>query len=256
MNKKLVWAIFVVLIVTASYFVWSYRESSQRDLYDGTSQTTYNLDISQEASRLVKVDVADWKTYTIPELGIEFRYPAYFGNAIIEKTERTSCPQTKTYQSAELLPSSDYVVSFTDAPKVGTGGSYIEAKVLIAQTENATNYCGLDISTLGEKMSLNPDYKKVHSGRLGLKEEYVSTLYTGLGTDVSKFYSLFFIKRNQMILIQPNITFLPYAQSAEAKEISSNGDIVGFVENSRTAESIRSYLRDFEALAATFEFTN
>lgn len=211
---------------------------------------------STENNQIVKVDIADWKTYYISDLGIEFKYPSYFGDVIIKKTDRTSCPQMKTYQSPELLPSKDYVVSFSNNPKVGTGGSYIEARILIARTENNTNYCGLDIAKLGNIMSSKSNYQKLNSGRANIREEYVSDLFTSLGTSVDQFYSLFFVKRNEMILVQPIITFIPYSGSDEMKEIEKNTNIIDFVKTDKIAEQVRGYLRDFEALAASVKFTN
>ncbi len=251
--------IVIVILLIAGGVYWGMKDKNTTlavPVITSISPFVVTGSNSTETRQLVKVDVSDWKTFTISDLGVEFKYPAYFGGVIIKKTDRASCPQTKTYQSPELLPSQDYVISFSNKPQVGTGKSYMEARINIASTENNTIYCGLDISVLGKKMDSNSNYQKLNSGRTNIKEEYMSNIFTTIGTSANQFYSFLFVKRNTMILVQPIITFIPYAGTIEEKEIAKDNDIVGFITSSKNAETARLYFRDFEALAASLKFTN
>lgn len=267
MNKKLIWgvviAVVVIIVVAGAYF---YKVEKETNYGDSENQlqllkTGSSTGVAQEKKELAKMDITDWKTGVLSELGIEFRYPAYFGNVVVKKTDRTSCPTMKTYARNGILPSQDYILSFSNNPKIGTEGSYMESYVRIARTENNTNYCGLDLLDLKSKFSTDPNYVASAFVPTNASEAYMSKIDTTIGTSADQYYTLYFIERNSLSVIQPQITFIPYANSTEWLDITqreAKGDdaaIVNFIEKSDKAQQIRNYMADFQKVASTFKFT-
>lgn len=267
MKKKIIWGVIVVVLIIVGIFIyrdlnqsycWPYCPEVTDQDSDGITTLT-----STETRHLVKVDISEWKTFAITDIGVEFKYPEYYGDVIVKKTDRTSCPGMKAYAANGVLPSQDYIISFSQAPKIGTGGSYVESYFLVAKTENSTNYCGLDILELKKKLPTDPWYSSSVLSHPSATEAYVSDIGTPIGTSVNQFYSLYFISRNQTVLIQPLINFIPYANSIEWAGITERqktegpfDSIVNFVKEDIEAESIRSKFNDFEKIVSTIKFTN
>lgn len=206
-----------------------------------------------------KNDPKAWKHFSNNVFGIEFDYPTYLGHVIVEKGSR-GCPEMKTYSRNGQLPTEDYNIWFTNMQRIGVGGSYIDYHISVIRTENNVNICGKDLLDFRKDIIRDPKYQSSEFPHQFASNAYVSTVDTTIGTSVNQFYTLYFIKRNMINVIQPNITFIPVAGSDEAKEISKNetpddpfSSIVNFVLHHDNAKKIRDYLHDFRKIVDTIK---
>jgi len=210
-----------------------------------------------------KYDITGWKNFTDSSLGISFDYPAYLGHVIVEKANSQSCPEMKTYARNGQLLSHDYIIWFSERQRVGSGGSYMIYNIPVIKTENNTEICGTDLLTLRENMPSDPRYQSSVFVQPNASNAYISTVDTTIGTSANQFYTLYFIERNKLTVMQPNITFIPYAYSAEGNEIMQKenlknqiSSIVDFVLHSDNAKMIRDYFADFKILVESIKVTN
>ncbi len=206
-----------------------------------------------------KNDPKAWKHFSNSNLGLEFDYPTYLGHVIVEKGSR-GCPEMKTYSRNGQLPTEDYNIWFTNMQRIGVGGSYMDYHISVIRTENNVNICGKDLLDFRKDIIRDPKYQSSEFPHQFASNAYVSTVDTTIGTSVNQFYTLYFIKRNMINVIQPNITFIPVAGSDEAKEISKNetpddpfSSIVNFVLHHDNAKKIRDYLHDFRKIVDTIK---
>lgn len=206
-----------------------------------------------------KNDPKAWKHFSSNILGLEFDYPAYLGNALIKKSSRI-CPEMKTYSRNGQLEAEDYNIWFTNMQRVGVDGSYMDYYISVIRTENNVNICGKDLLDFRKDIIRDPKYQSSEFPHQFASNASVSTVDTTIGTSVNQFYTLYFIKRNMINVIQPNITFIPVASSDEAREISKNetpddpfSSIVNFVLHDNKARQVRDYMNDFKQLVSSIK---
>ena len=210
-----------------------------------------------------QADTNGWKKFSDSAIGLEFEYPAYLGHVIVEKTDSKSCPLMKTYSRNGQLQSEDYLIWFSEMQHVGSGGSYVEYRIPIIKTENNTEICGTDLSELRKNLASDTQYQSSVLPQPYATDAFVSTVDTTIGTSANQFYTLYFIQRNSMTVIQPDITFHPYWKSNEEKEIVQKetskdpfSSIVDFVLHSDNAKQIRNYLADYKRVVTSMKVTN
>jgi hypothetical protein len=204
-----------------------------------------------------------WKKFFDRTLGLEFEYPAYLGHVIVEKANSMSCPEMKTYARNGQLEAEDYLIWFSNLQHIGTSTSYVEYYIPLIKTENSTMVCGIDLVELRKNLASNPQYQSSAFPQLYATDAYVSTIGTTIGTSANQFYTLYFIKRNSMVVIQPDIRFMPVANSNEENEIVQKettkdmySSIINYVLKSDSAKPIRNYMDDFKKVVASMKIVD
>ena len=214
-----------------------------------------------------KKDVANnisedkYLTYKSSEYGPEFTYPKSWGEVDIKAGNKT-CPEEDTYRTSDTLNVFDWEFSFLETMLPGSD-SIIRTGVRTYELDPKNmNTCGDEFllkiarkEILPESLSsfqLNSITTK--SGMSGTYNRQASRLNTESRTQYT-----FFINETSGIIhiIQPYISFIPYFDSPELKEMEQkyDGDMFQYLLKGKTSENIRKYLEEFKEMAESLKFS-
>lgn len=207
----------------------------------------------------VSVD-AETVLYTDQTYGISFSYPKSWGEPTV-RSGNSACPEEDTYRTADQVVIYDREIRFTQHDLPGTD-SYIESGIRLHRLDpTKASPCNNElIKSLATKKITGQEISSVKldianiPGFYGVHNENASRL----DTEGREQYTLFVEESPTSILVvQPYMSFIPYAESPEWKEISTKypNNMSAYLKEGNTADAIRSYIVQFRKLAEGVKYT-
>lgn len=200
------------------------------------------------------VETATYVTHRDRMTGFNFTYPLKWGSVDVVPGNQT-CPEEDTYRTADTLSvfDSEYQFDDTDLPK---SDSFIRSGIRLYEVDPSDqNGCGDEFILMLAKGEFNGE--ALSSFKL---ERFESAEYVGyynpsasrLDTEFRAQYLLFpkGYVGGKLTVIQPYMSFIPYAGSPEIKEIDADypGDIASYVNSGRTSGLIRERVAELKTL--------
>ena len=213
---------------------------------------------TKDESEGVKGDT-EYVTYENREHGLEFMYPKIWGEVILKEGNQT-CPEEDTYRTQDTLHVYDREFSF-DEIKLPGSESFIRSGIRTYEFDpNNLNGCGDDFLLKLWRGEIVPETFSsfrifsltIPSGLSGIYNEDASRLDTEYRVQYTFFKPSI---GEQVYVLQPYVSFVPYAGSPELKEIEQRfyGDIKNYVYEGETAGPIRKYLEEFTKVANSLD---
>ncbi len=198
-------------------------------------------------------------SYSDLNYGVSFSYPKEWGMVTVAPGN-TQCPEEDTYRTPDTLSIYDRELKFPDH-NLKNSESIIRSGVRLYRINpNVSNNCNDEVlrklavkEITGEEFSSFRLMPTNISNFYGVYNENASRL----DTEGRKQFTLFIKELDDRILIiQPYMSFIPFADSLEWREIDSKykGDILSYVENGDTAEGVREFAKVFKQMAESIKY--
>jgi len=275
-------ALIALLLIGGGVYV--YEKNKQVNLSITASSTAQTTQTTQSSNQTVPIaqtsnsQTAGWKTYANNQYGFSFQYPSYLGDVVIASSSPPYCPLMREYSRFGVIDGTRTVISFSKNPPIGNTGSYMEYYIPVVQkAKNNADLCGTDLLSLASSFATDSRYTSSVFQQNNSIETYKSTLGGVIDTEADMFYTLFPNTGMFITVMQPKITFIPYANSVESVAIdqiinklqqagnsTGNSAIATFINEqnyydknlNNSAAQIRGYLADFEQLVQSIKFNS
>jgi hypothetical protein len=199
-------------------------------------------------------------TYQDSLYKISFSYPKVWGEVEIIPANKT-CPEEDTYRTPETLSIYDRELRFADRDLPNTDSIIRSGIRLYRMDPTKSNNCNDELL----RRLANQEITGQEISSFRLMPANISPFYgvhneeaSRLDTESREQYTLFLKKSGTSILIiQPYMSFIPFNDSPEWKEIDSNYkmDILAYVQKGKTAGQIREFLTQFRRVAGSIKST-
>jgi hypothetical protein len=206
------------------------------------------------------VSEIEYISYNNPNHNIEFAYPKSWGEVSIQEGN-TVCPEEDTYRTSDTLHVYDLEFSFSEINLPETESFiHIGIRQYELDPENLNN-CGDDFLSKLANKEIDP--RIISSVLLEpiINKNGLSGIYTPeasrLNTEARQQYTFFTKKDSKNLIIQSYMSFIPYYNSPELKEIEMqfNGNMQTYLEKGLSAEKIRQKFKEFKTVAESLKFT-
>jgi hypothetical protein len=235
-NNKLILSILVLILAGAGiYFAIRHKGSKG----ENAGPALYNI-------------------YSSPE-GIQFAYPKTWGE-VTAKEGNTVCPEEDTYRTGDTLSIFDKEYGWSSIKLAGSE-SFMETGVRTYLLDpKDPNKCGDDFFLMIARGKVKPE--TISSYRLNsiVNQSGLTGTYNAeasrLNTESRTQYTYFVLQGDKILVIQPYMSFIPFFDSPEEKELKGNygGDMAKYLEEGETAAPIRAYMDEFRKLAFNMKF--
>ncbi len=241
-TKRILIAILIVVVILCVLAITLSKQSST----DKEAMPTTNIPGGAPEIQ--------YTTYKSSEYGFEFSYPRSWGDIEIFPGNKT-CPEEGTYRTPDTLSIFDKEFGFKEIDLESTESMIRYGVRVYNINPNKTNNCNDEVlrklakkEITGEEFSSFRLTPAAIPGFYGVHNESASRL----DTEGREQYTLF-VKKSEtsVLIIQPYMSFIPYADSPEWKEIDSTYpmDILSYIRQGKTAGEIRSFLAEFRKMA-------
>jgi hypothetical protein len=214
----------------------------------------------ENKKELQNISEIEYVSYINPNHNIEFVYPKSWGDVSIQEGNSV-CPEEDTYRTSDTLNVYDLEFSFTEINLPETD-SFI--RVGIRQYEldpEKLNNCGDDFLSKLANKEIDP--RIISSVLLEpiINKNGLSGIYTSeasrLNTEARKQHTFFIKKDSKNLIIQSYMSFIPYYNSPELKEIEMqfNGNMQTYLEKGLSAENIRQKFQEFKIVSESLKFS-
>jgi len=202
----------------------------------------------------------EYVSYGNPNHNIEFVYPKSWGEVSIQEGN-TVCPEEDTYRTSDTLHVYDLEFSFSEINLPETD-SFIRVGIRQYELDSEKlNNCGDDFLSKLANKEIDP--RIISSVLLEpiINQNGLSGIYTPeasrLNTEARKQYTFFIKKNSKNLIIQSYMSFIPYYNSPELKEIEMqfNGNMKTYLEKGLSAENIREKFQEFKIVSESLKFT-
>jgi hypothetical protein len=192
--------------------------------------------------------------YELEDLPIQFSYPVSWGE--IEVLPGNSlCPEEDTYRTPETLSIFDKEYKFRDQ-NLPSSDSFIRRGVRVYRMNpNKMNNCNDEIlRQLARKEITGEEFSSFQLWPINIPPFYGvhNENASRLDTEGRDQYTFFLEESPEsVVVIQPYFSFIPFYDSPEWKEIDASyqNNILSYIKEGKTANSIRTTLNEFRALA-------
>lgn len=201
----------------------------------------------------------DFVTYQDLEYGIQFGYPKSWGTITVTPGN-TQCPKEDTYRTPDTLHIFDRELAFQDT-HLPNSESIIRSGILFHRLDSTkSNGCNDDTlrrlalrEITGAEFSSFQLFPAEFTDFFGVRNPQASRL----STEGREQYT-FFIKdpkNSSFIVVQPYVSFIPFADSPEWKEIERRfgGNMMSYLESGTSSEPIRLFLSEFRDTAESIQ---
>lgn len=199
-------------------------------------------------------------SYKSSEYSPEFMYAKSWGEVTIKEGNKI-CPEEDTYRTIDTLNVFDWEFSF-DEMKISGSDSMIRTGVRTHELNPKNlNTCGDEFFYKVATKELDPRVISSVMLQPFTNDIGLSGIYTveasRLNTESRRQYTFFVNGNSRIYVIQPYISFLPYFDSPELKEMEGKfgGDMRAYLEQGTTSESIRQKFKEFRVLVASLKFS-
>lgn len=203
---------------------------------------------------------AEFITYQNSINSPSFTYPLSWGEVRI-KEGNTVCPEEDTYRTQDTLQVFDWEYTF-DEIKLPDSESFIHIGIRQYELDPENlNACGDDFHLKIARKEIMPEIlSSVLLNSITLKNGLSGTYNRNasrLNTEARTQYTFFNIQNSKIYIIQPYISFIPYFDSPELKEIEQdfNSDIDEYIKKGETAQNIKKYLDEFTQMIGSINFS-
>lgn len=239
--KRIIYIVLVLFLVGILFFVFKdYRNDIINNKKDNST--------------------VEFITYQNSINGSSFTYPLSWGEFIVREGNKI-CPEEDTYRTQDTLQIFDWEYIFNEI-KLPESESFI--RIGIRQYEldpENLNACGDDFHLKIARKEIMPEILSsvllnsitLENGLSGTYNRNASRLNTEARTQ----YTFFNIQNSKIYILQPYMSFIPYYNSPELKEIEQNfnGDIDEYIEKGKTSENIRKYSDEFKKMVESLNFS-
>lgn len=225
----------------------------------------FNSDIYKEKQASDEVGLITngkdkYVSYKSSEYSPEFMYAKSWGEVTIKEGNKI-CPEEDTYRTVDTLNVFDWEFSF-DEMKLLSSDSMIRTGVRFRELNPQNlNTCGDEFFYKVATKELDPRVISSVMLQSFTNSTGLSGIYTAeasrLNTESRRQYTFFVNENSRIYIIQPYISFIPYFDSPELKEMGGKfgGDMQVYLEQGTTSESIRQKFEEFKVLAESLKFT-
>lgn len=202
----------------------------------------------------------EYASYKSSEYSPAFRYPAEWGDIQIQKGP-SICPEEDTYRTADTLSVFDWEYSFPQIT-LPRSSSTIQMGIRLHTVAAARpNGCGDDFLLNILQKKITPEALSSFRLQSTTNSNGLSGIYnpsaSRLNTEARTQYTFFVPHVSQTYILQPYFSFVPHFDSPELTELEQafGGDIVRYIEQGATAQTIRQHLKEFHTMVQSVQFT-
>ncbi|HEY4478077.1 MAG TPA: hypothetical protein VJB09_02280 [Candidatus Paceibacterota bacterium] len=220
----------------------------------------YNQKQAPNGQDILPNQETEYVSYKSSEYSPEFVYPKSWGEVVIKEGNKT-CPEEDAYRTVDTLSVFDWEYFFSEM-KLPNSDSMIRTGVRLRELDPKNlNTCGDEFLYKVATKEIDP--RVISSVMLQpiTNKAGLSGIYTieasRLNTESRRQYTFFMNKDSRIYILQPYMSFIPYFDSPELKEMEGKfgGDMRNYLEKGITAENIRNKFEEFRVISESLKFT-